>query len=212
MAKRRRTSPALAIGLFLIMAAIIGFIFSLIAINKVGQMKAELTQMRKQYDQELLSIEDDFKAKLASVERLLGSGGTLEQYIVAKNFLSNTTVDLEAIITEAQKASDRPYFRVFVTGTKDIWVGIKKASTDSGYFFQKNFKPGLSQEKFYYFKNPEVETKYTIMVGKDAYLRTGAPESVYLIFFGFDSGKLVRMPSVEITNLSKDLNLYIPGS
>ncbi|HNU24206.1 MAG TPA: hypothetical protein PKN37_08040 [Mesotoga sp.] len=212
MAKRRRTSPALAIGLFLIMAAIIGFIFSLIAINKVGQMEAELTQMRKQYDQELLSIEDDFKAKLASVERLLGSGGTLEQYIVAKNFLSNTTVDLEAIITEAQKASDRPYFRVFVTGTKDIWVGIKKASTDSGYFFQKNFKPGLSQEKFYYFKNPEVETKYTIMVGKDAYLRTGAPESVYLIFFGFDSGKLVRMPSVEITNLSKDLNLYIPGS
>ncbi|MDD3460839.1 MULTISPECIES: hypothetical protein [unclassified Mesotoga] len=212
MAKRRRTSPALAIGLFLIMAAIIGFIFSLIAINKVGQMEAELTQMRKQYDQELLSIEDDFKAKLASVERLLGSGGTLEQYIVAKNFLSNTTIDLEAIITEAQKASDRPYFRVFVTGTKDIWVGIKKASTDSGYFFQKNFKPGLSQEKFYYFKNPEVETKYTIMVGKDAYLRTGAPESVYLIFFGFDSGKLVRMPSVEITNLSKDLNLYIPGS
>lgn len=212
MAKRRRTSPALAIGLFLIMAAIIGFIFSLIAINEVGQMKAELTQMRKQYDQELLSIEDDFKAKLASVERLLGSGGTLEQYIVAKNFLSNTTIDLEAIITEAQKASDRPYFRVFVTGTKDIWVGIKKASTDSGYFFQKNFKPGLSQEKFYYFKNPEVETKYTIMVGKDAYLRTGAPESVYLIFFGFDSGKLVRMPSVEITNLSKDLNLYIPGS
>lgn len=212
MAKRRRASPALAIGLFLIMAAIIGFIFSLIAINKVGQMEAELTQMRKQYDQELLSIEDDFKAKLASVERLLGSGGTLEQYIVAKNFLSNTTVDLEAIITEAQKASDRPYFRVFVTGTKDIWVGIKKASTDSGYFFQKNFKPGLSQEKFYYFKNPEVETKYTIMVGKDAYLRTGAPESVYLIFFGFDSGKLVRMPSVEITNLSKDLNLYIPGS
>ncbi|PNE23110.1 hypothetical protein V511_04395 [Mesotoga sp. Brook.08.YT.4.2.5.1] len=212
MAKRRRTSPALAIGLFLIMAAIIGFIFSLIAINKVGQMEAELTQMRKQYDQELLSIEDDFKAKLASVERLLGSGGTLEQYIVAKNFLSNTTVDLEAIITEAQKASDRPYFRVFVTGTKDIWVGIKKASTDSGYFFQKNFKPGLSQEKFYYFKNPEVETKYTIMVGKDAYLRAGAPESVYLIFFGFDSGKLVRMPSVEITNLSKDLNLYIPGS
>ncbi|HNS35427.1 MAG TPA: hypothetical protein PKI70_04905 [Mesotoga sp.] len=212
MAKRRRTSPALAIGLFLIMAAIIGFIFSLIAINKVGQMEAELTQMRKQYDQELLSIEDDFKAKLASVERLLGAGGTLEQYIVAKNFLSNTTVDLEAIITEAQKASDRPYFRVFVTGTKDIWVGIKKASTDSGYFFQKNFKPGLSQEKFYYFKNPEVETKYTIMVGKDAYLRTGAPESVYLIFFGFDSGKLVRMPSVEITNLSKDLNLYIPGS
>ncbi len=194
MAKRRRTSPALAIGLFLIMAAIIGFIFSLIAINKVGQMEAELTQMRKQYDQELLSIEDDFKAKLASVERLLGSGGTLEQYIVAKNFLSNTTVDLEAIITEAQKASDRPYFRVFVTGTKDIWVGIKKASTDSGYFFQKNFKPGLSQEKFYYFKNPEVETKYTIMVGKDAYLRTGAPESVYLIFFGFDSGKLVRIP------------------
>jgi hypothetical protein len=176
------------------MAAIIGFIFSLIAINKVGQMEAELTQMRKQYDQELLSIEDDFKAKLASVERLLGSGGTLEQYIVAKNFLSNTTVDLEAIITEAQKASDRPYFRVFVTGTKDIWVGIKKASTDSGYFFQKNFKPGLSQEKFYYFKNPEVETKYTIMVGKDAYLRTGAPESVYLIFFGFDSGKLVRIP------------------
>jgi len=212
MAKRRRTSPALAIGLFLIMAAIIGFIFSLIAINKVGQMEAELTQMRKQYDQELLSIEDDFKAKLASVERLLGSGGTLEQYIVAKNFLSNTTVDLEAIITEAQKASDRSYFWVFVTGTKDIWVGIKKASTDSGYFFQKNFKPGLSQEKFYYFKNPEVETKYTIMVGKDAYLRTGAPESVYLIFFGFDSGKLVRMPSVEITNLSKDLNLYIPGS
>ncbi|MGC9320889.1 MAG: hypothetical protein ACP5FY_01385 [Kosmotogaceae bacterium] len=212
MAKRRRTSPALAIGLFLIMAAIIGFVFSLIAVNRVGQMRAELVQMRRQYDEELQAIKDDFKAKLMSVERLLGSSGTLEQYIIAKNYLSNTAVDLEAIITEVQNAKDRPYFRIFVTGTKDIWVGMKKASTDSTYFFQKNFAPGLSQEKFYYFKNPEIETKYTLMVGKDAYVRTGAPESVYLIFFGFDSGKLARMPAVEVTNITSAFNLYIPGS
>lgn len=182
MTKRRRTSPALSIGLFLIMAAIIGFVFSLISINRVGQMKAELSQMRRQYDEDLKAIEDDFEAKLASVERLLGSGGTLEQYIVAKNFLSNYAIDLETIITEAQSSSDRPYFRIFVTGTKEVWVGVKKNSADTAYFFQKNLKPGLSQEKFFYFKNPEIETKYTVMVGRDAYVRSGAPENIYLLF------------------------------
>ncbi|AFK06347.1 MULTISPECIES: hypothetical protein [Mesotoga] len=212
MTKRRRTSPALSIGLFLIMAAIIGFVFSLISINRVGQMKAELSQMRRQYDEDLKAIEDDFEAKLASVERLLGSGGTLEQYIVAKNFLSNYAIDLETIITEAQSSSDRPYFRIFVTGTKEVWVGVKKNSADTAYFFQKNLKPGLSQEKFFYFKNPEIETKYTVMVGRDAYVRSGAPENIYLLFFGFGSGKLVKMPSVEITNISEALDLYIPGS
>ncbi|HPI17024.1 MAG TPA: hypothetical protein PLA66_07730 [Mesotoga sp.] len=211
MAKRRKQSPAMIIGLTLILASIVGFVFSLMAVNRVGQVRKEMTELKNSYERQIEKMEADFQTKLASIERLLGGGGTLEKYIVAKNFLSNTSVDLDAILTEMQHQSDRPYFRVFVTGTKEVWIGMKKSSSDSAYYFQKNFKPGLSQEKFYYLKNPEIETKYTIMLNKDAYIRTGVPESVYLIFFGFDSGKLSRMPGVEIANLKDAFNLYIPG-
>ena len=110
--------------IILIMAAIIGFVFSLISINRVGQMKAELSQMRRQYDEDLKAIEDDFEAKLASVERLLGSGGTLEQYIVAKNFLSNYAIDLETIITNEHKVRlIRPYFRIFDWNKRSLGQG-----------------------------------------------------------------------------------------
>ena len=212
MVKRRRTSPALAIGLTLIFAAIVGFLFSIIAVNQVGKMQREIVQMKAEYEAKLKAIESDLQAKLSSIERLLGGGGTLEKYIVARNFLSNTALDLDAVLTEMQNTSDRPYFRVFVTGTKEVWFGAKKSSSDNAYFFKKNIAPGLSKEKFYYFKTPEIDTRYTIMLGSDAYIRTGVPESVYLIFFGFDSGKLVRMPSMEVSNIRTAFNLYIPGS
>ena len=51
-------------------------------------------------------MEADFQTKLTSIEKLLGGGGTLRKYIVAKNFLSNTGVDLDAILTEMQHQSD----------------------------------------------------------------------------------------------------------
>lgn len=211
MAKKRRTSPALVISLTLILASISSFVFSMLAINCVGQLKEQVARLESTYETELEKIELDFKAKLSSVQTLLGSGGTLEKYIVAKNFLANTTVDLDSILTEMQSGSDRPYFRIFVTGTKDVWLGLKKTAADTSYYFQKNFKPGLSQEKFYYFKGPLIETKYTVTLNKDAYIRSGVPEAVYLIFFGFDSSKLSKMPGAEVTNLKTAFNLYIPG-
>ena len=121
------------IGLTLILASIVGFVFSLMAVNRVGQVRKEMTELKNSYERKIEKMEADFQTKLASIERLLGGGGTLEKYIMAKNFLSNTSVDLDAILTEMQHQSDRPYFRVFVTGTKEVWIGMKKSSSDSAY-------------------------------------------------------------------------------
>ncbi|HAA85852.1 MAG TPA: hypothetical protein DCE14_05810 [Kosmotogaceae bacterium] len=209
--KAGRVQVALVIGLTLIIMSVVAFAFSLAAIQRSAKIAREFASLENSVLRNLQDTTAEVTSQIDSLRSLLVSGGMLEQHIVAREFLQNAQRDLDLILTELQEESDRPYFRVFVTGNRDVWIGFKRSAADAAYTFQKTFSPGLSDEKFFYFKEPLVETKYTVMLSREAYIRTASPENVYLIFSGFGSGKLVVMPSVEVTNIGQRFDLYIPG-
>lgn len=206
-----RNNYALVFGLTLIAASIFSFIFGTVALTKSASVQRELATLKTSIDGKISESTSDLTARVDSVSDMVSGGGLLEQYISAGNYLKNSTTDLDAIITELQSTADRPYFRIFVAGTQETWIGFKKHVNDEVYAYQKAFKPGLSTEKFYYFKDPLVQTNYTVRIGSDASIRTATPEAVYLIFTAFNSGKLVNLSEVETKDLAKSFNLYIPG-
>ncbi len=202
---------ALFLGIFLILLVIVSSSISLLTLVKVNELNDEITEFKNEVNNRVNSFTNDFQTDISEIKKLITPGGVLEEYVVAKTFIENLEEDLSTILTEAQQSNDRPYFRFFITGNEGVWIGLKNNKDDSSYFFQKTFLPGLSREKFFYFKDPLVETDYTIIINNDSYIRTANPDAVYLIFFGFESGKFVQMPDPKVNNMSEKFNLYIPG-
>ncbi|MFO7881653.1 MAG: hypothetical protein R6U52_03820 [Kosmotogaceae bacterium] len=202
---------ALFLGIFFIVLIIVSSSLSLLTLVKVNELNNEIKAFQDEINKRVNDFTTDFESDISKIKDIITPGGVLEEYVVAKSFIENLEEDLAMVLTEAQQSDDRPYFRFFITGKDQVWIGLKNNADDSSYFFQKTFLPGLSKEKFFYFKDPLVETKYTIKVKNDSYIRAGNPDSVYVIFFGFESGKLVQMPGTTVNNLSEKFNLYIPG-
>jgi len=198
-------------GTFFLIAIIISFAFSIISILKLDELRESLSILESKTTENIRKLNEDTNAEINAIKRLISGGGPIEDYLVARNFIENTETDLRMILTELQENPERPYFRIFVAGNKEVWVGFKDNAEESKYSYQKNFKPGLSKEKFFYLKAPLLETGYTITLTKDAYIKTAIPDAVYLLFFGFNSAKIAKMPDGEVRNLTKDFNLYIPG-
>ncbi|MDI3524049.1 MULTISPECIES: hypothetical protein [unclassified Kosmotoga] len=208
---KKSVSLATFLGMFIIIAAIVAFILSLAALKTAEELRIKIDELNKQLNSSYSEFTTRVENEVDSLKSIITGGGLVEKFIIASEFLESFENDLDALFTELQKTPDRPYFRIFVTGKDDVWIGFKKNKNETKYTYQKIFSPGLSQEKFFYFKPPELETKYTITLSKDAYIRVANPNSVYLIFYGFNSGKLVKMPSAEVINLSEEFDLYIPG-
>lgn len=198
-------------GTFLIIAIIISFVFSVLSLLRLDEVNERLSAFEAKTIKDIQQLEERTNSEIAAIKRLISGGGPIEDYLVARNFIENTEHDLRIILTELQENPERPYFRVFVAGSKEVWIGFKKSAEEDKYSYQKNFKPGLSNEKFFYLKAPLLETGYTITLSKDAYIRTAIPDAVYLLFFGFNSAKIAKMPAGEVQNITKDFNLYIPG-
>ncbi|WP_156173085.1 hypothetical protein [Kosmotoga pacifica] len=196
---------------FLLIASVIAFSFSIFSIMKLDGFEERLNALELSTSEKIDKLSKGLNEEIGAIKRLISGGGVIEKYLVARNFLENSENDLRLILTELQENPERPYFRIFVAGSSEVWIGFKNNAKDKKYVYQKNFKPGLSEEKFFYLKAPLLETGYTVTLTKDTYIRTAMPDSVYLLFFGFNSAKIVKMPDIEVNNISRDFNLYVPG-
>ena len=45
----------------LILASIVGFVFSLMAVNRVGQVRKEMTELKNSYERKIEKMEADFR-------------------------------------------------------------------------------------------------------------------------------------------------------
>jgi hypothetical protein len=188
-------------------------LFSGLSIINVSKLQRELDGLLDEIDEKFVNMSGEMEKEVESTKELLGGNGIVENYLILKNYYENTSLDIARYVSELQKDKDKPYFRFFITGTENVWIGIKDNVDDGSYKFQKTYEPGMSEEKFYYFKKPDVETEYDIFISPESYIKAGIPENVYLMFTAFGSGKLVKVPEEEsIKNLKKEYNLYIPGS
>jgi len=105
----------------------------------------------------------------------------VDLYINAYHFLANTQIDLERIVTLSQESADKNFFSVYVTGEKNVWIGILE---NGKYVFQAEMRPGLSSQRFYVNSSPSVFTSYTLKLNPSAVLMT-EPRKTPIFWYAF---------------------------
>lgn len=149
--------------------------------------------------------------RISRLENSLGPNSTIDKYISAANFLSNTATDLERIIEEIYDDPTTGYIRIFVMGQENVWVTFRKGDT---VYFSRELKPGLAPYKFYYFKGPSIQTQYAVQIPKDCTIVLGKPGMVCFLVYGVGTKqhptKIVTWKDARVNNLETDFSLYIP--
>jgi hypothetical protein len=169
---------------------------------------------KKQSERNLLALSqkiDTLSNRVSKLEELLKAGTGIERIITSANYLSNLSVDLERIIEELTDDPTTGYIRLFVIGQDNVWVTFRKGNE---VYFSRELKPGLAPYKFYYFKEPSIQTQYSIKVPRDCSIVLGKPGVVYFLVYGVGTSKhptkVVIWKDSRVENLERDFSLYIP--
>lgn len=149
--------------------------------------------------------------RISKLEASMGPNSTIDKYISAANFLSNTSTDLERIVEELYDDPTTGYIRIFVMGQENVWVTFRKGDA---VYFSRELKPGLAPYKFYYFKSPSIQTQYAVQIPKDCAIVLGKPGVVCFLVYGVGTKqhptKIVTWKDSKVNNLETDFSLYIP--
>ncbi|QAV34148.1 hypothetical protein CBS1_03970 [Fervidobacterium changbaicum] len=174
------------------------------------------TQILKKYD-ELKSYVDakvtEMKSENERIKELLAPNSLVDKYIAAANYLREFGYDFEKVLVSINDDPTTGYFMVFVTGNESSWFSIKDSQKT---YFSGELKPGLSNYRFFYFKEPRIKTNYDIIVPPNATITVGKAGKVYLLVFGvglrFHPTKVVQLTETTYVNFAEKFSLYIPGS
>lgn len=195
-------------GILVLMAALISLIFSTYNLFVLDSFKDELARTQNVLTNKINDLNVKFEDKLKDINRFLGPQGIIDKYIVASNIIMNEKTDIARILTEIQDDEKTGYFRIFISGPEKVWVGIKAPGSQT-YIYQKEFLPGLSEEKFYFFKKPPIETAFTIEIPKEISIRTGDPIRTYLLLNYLGSYKVIKIDKRSIDYLFRYIGLKI---
>lgn len=196
-------------GLLIFVAVLISLIFSSYNLLVLDSLKDELARTQNVLTNKINNLNSKIDESIKDVERFLGPQGIIDKYIVASKIILNEKNDIAKILTEIQSDEKTGYFRIFISGHEKVWVGIKSPSSQT-YVYQKEFPPGLSDEKFYFFKEPQVETNFTIKIPKEISIKTGDPIRTYVLLNYLGSYKVVPINQRNIDYFFKSINLKIP--
>lgn len=156
-------------------------------------------------------VENVYK-ELESVKQFFGPNSVLDKYIAASNHLRDFGYDFEKVLSNISDDPTTGYFMVFVAGNESTWFTIKDQSKT---YFSGELKPGLSNQRFFYYKEPKIKTNYDIIVPPEATIVVGKPGKVYLLFFGvgvrFHPTKVVQIVENTYEKFADKFSLYIPG-
>ncbi len=180
--------------ILIIASAMFGTVMGIVdlSLSKLNSKKiSELSSALKSLNVQINKIENSVSA----IDASLKPGGMVDLYINAYHFLANTQIDLERIVTLSQESADKNFFSVYVTGEKNVWIGILE---NGKYVFQAEMRPGLSSQRFYVNSSPSVLTSYTLKLNPSAVLMSGAPENTYLLVRFQGGTKLIKLESKSI--------------
>ncbi|MCS7175314.1 hypothetical protein [Pseudothermotoga sp.] len=154
---------------------------------------------------------DSLANRVLKLEELLKPGTGIEKLITSANYLSSMSTDLERILEELTDDPTTGYIRLFVIGQENVWVTFRKGNE---VYFSRELKPGLAPYRFYYFKEPTIQTQYSVKVPRDCSITIGKPGTVYFLIYGVGTTKhptkVVIWKDAKVENLEKDFSLYIP--
>jgi hypothetical protein len=188
----------LRLKIILIVVSIIALILALGTEIRMAIFKKNTEKQINRLSAELNDKVNSLEKELEKMNTYFQPNGLVEKYIVSNKFLKNQLDDLDSILT---------YFQGYITGHEDVWVSFRDSNS---YIFQGNISPGLNENKFFFFKEPEIETKYTHKVPYNSSFKAGDPSRVYFLIKETGQSRLLKHPDITIDNISEDLNLYIP--
>jgi hypothetical protein len=197
----------LRLKIILIVVSIIALILALGTEIRMAIFKKNTEKQINRLSAELNDKVNSLEKELEKMNTYFQPNGLVEKYIVSNKFLKNQMDDLDSILTYFQGSSDSGYIQLYITGHEDVWISFRDSNS---YIFQGNISPGLNENKFFFFKEPEIETKYTYKVPFDASFKAGDPSRVYFLIKETGQSRLLKHPNITIDNISEDLNLYIP--
>jgi cell division protein FtsL len=208
--KRSERFGAILLALIFV-AVVFSISASIFSLSEMIKIQSEIKNLRLQ----ISKVQRDLSDRIGRVEDLIGPNSPLDKYINDLSYVKNLLSDLEnieRILSEIPEDPTSGYFRVLVVGSEKVWFEIGKG--EKKYFAEELF-PGLSKERFYYFKAPNVDLKYIVPVAADSYITIGKPGRVYLIFFGVGVPgkrpvKIVHLENSHYRSLKDDFKLYIP--
>ena len=166
-------------------------------------------------ERRLEKVKADLSDRIGRVEDLIGPNSPIDKYINDLSYVKGLLSDLkniERILSELPEDPTSGYFRVLVIGSEKVWFEVGKGK--KRYFADELF-PGLSPQRFYYFKPPNVELDYVVPIPPDSYVTIGKPGRVFLVFFGVGIPgkrpvKIVKLDKNHYESLKDAFNLYIP--
>ncbi len=193
-------------------AVVLAAVISLFAFKELVDVRRELLSLRSA----ISKVKSELSTRISRVEDLIGPNSPIDKYISDMSYVKGVLSDLDNIKRILSEMPDDPtsgYFRVLVIGSEKVWFEVGKGNKK--YFAEELF-PGLSPERFYYFKSPNVDLDYIVSVPSDSYISIGKPGRVFLIFFGVGVPgkrpvKIVELEEKYYPSLRSSFHLYIPG-
>ena len=193
--------------IFLIVISIIELILAIGTEIRMTIFKNNSERQINRLSAELNDKVNSIEKQLEKMNTYFKPNGLVEKYIVSNKFLKNQMDDLDSILTHFQGSSESGYIQLYVTGHQEVWVSFRDSNK---YIFQENISPGLNENKFFFFKEPTIETRYTHKIPYNGTFKAGDPSKVYFLINETGQSRLLRHPDGSIDNLAEDLNLYIP--
>src|SRR6056297_3297085 len=195
---------------FFYLLIIISVFFSVAAFLKMYQtqkaMQLRLDAMSLKYN----NWYQEIKERTDETYEMLKPNGWLNQAVLSAALIEDYIVGVDDIINIAQESdfSDVAFCRVFISGNSPVWISVEG---NSKTLFGKNISPGLSDEQFYYYKEPKVTIEgKTIVIPKNFKITSGNYDNTYLLFFNFGTTKLVKMNARSINNVPSAFNIWLP--
>ncbi len=208
--KQKKPKKRIQNPFFVYMLVLIAVFFSIAAFLKMYETEKSVQSRLDAMSQKYNSWYQEIKETSDETYEMLKPNGWLNQTVLSANLIEDYIVGVDDIINVAQKGdfSDVAFCRVFVSGNSPIWVSVEG---NSKTLFGKNISPGLSDEQFYYYKEPKVSIEdKTIIVPKNFKITSGNYENTYLLFFNFGTTKLVKMDARTISNVPSAFDIWLP--
>jgi hypothetical protein len=186
----------------IIVGAIFGTFMSIVNFALIRSISNEISTLNNLTISSMNDRMNRMDSDISSLESNIQPGGIVDEYINAYNFLSNTNLDLEKLLTFASETPDATYLTVYIEGRSNVWITV----TNNGQsLLQADLKPGLSDYVFFISGNPNVKTSYTIMLAPSSIITTSDASATYILLAqnGKTSILHTKSPSLSVSNILK---------
>ncbi len=175
--------------ILIIIAAVFATFMGILDFALVRSNSEELSNLNKTIDSINGRLNKN-SSDISALKQNISPGGIVDEYIDSYNFLTNTNLDLERILTFASVNPNSDYFSIYITGKRSVFVSVTKAGQ---LLLQANMRPGLSDYVFFLSGTPTVKTSYTILLDRSCVITSSDASDTYFLVSKNGSSELLRM-------------------